>query len=151
LQDVIDFNKANEAKAMPYFKQETLEQSQKREGLDSKEYLDALKSVNKGSQEIIDKVLKDNKLDAIIGVTNGMACCIDLVNGDYGGGFSFSGPAAMAGYPHITVPMGLVHGLPVGLSFISTAYAEGEIIKLGYAYEQASKKRAAPEFKSEIS
>ena len=151
LQDIIDFNKANEAKAMPYFKQETLEQSQKREGLDSKEYLDALKSVNKGSQEIIDKVLKDNKLDAIIGVTNGMACCIDLVNGDYGGGFSFSGPAAMAGYPHITVPMGLVHGLPVGLSFISTAYAEGEIIKLGYAYEQASKKRAAPEFKSEIS
>ncbi|MGZ3757018.1 MAG: amidase [Mucilaginibacter sp.] len=151
LQDVIDFNKANEAKAMPYFKQETLEQSQKREGLDTKEYLDALKSVNKGSQEIIDKVLKDNKLDAIIGVTNGMACCIDLVNGDYGGGFSFSGPAAMAGYPHITVPMGLVHGLPVGLSFISTAYAEGEIIKLGYAYEQASKKRVAPEFKSEIS
>lgn len=151
LQDIIDFNKANEAKAMPYFKQETLEQSQKREGLDSKEYLDALKSVNKGSQEIIDKVLKDNKLDAIIGVTNGMACCIDLVNGDYGGGFSFSGPAAMAGYPHITVPMGLVHGLPVGLSFISTAYAEGEIIKLGYAYEQASKKRVAPEFKSEIS
>ena len=151
LQDVIDFNKANEARAMPFFKQETLEASQKREGLDSKEYLDALKMVNKGSQDIIDNVLKTNRLDAIIGITNGPACCIDLVNGDYGTGFSFSGPAAMAGYPHITVPMGTVHGLPVGLSFFSTAYAEPEIIKLAYAYEQASKKRTAPEFKTEVS
>jgi amidase len=151
LQDIIDFNKANEAKAMPFFKQETLEQSQKKEGLDSKEYLDALKGTSEGSKRIIDEVLKQNKLDAIIGVTNGPACCIDLVNGDYGSGFSFSGPAAMAGYPHITVPMGLVHGLPVGLSFFSTAYTEPEIIKLAYAYEQASKKRVAPEFKMEIS
>jgi amidase len=150
LQDVIDFNKANEAKAMPFFKQETLEQSQKREGLDSKEYLDALKGTSEGTKAIIDNVLKTNKLDAIIGVTNGMACCIDLVNGDYGGGFSFSGPAAMAGYPHITVPMGLVHGLPVGLSFVSTAYDEPGLIKLAYAYEQASKKRAVPMFKTEI-
>jgi len=150
LQDVIDFNKANEARAMPFFKQETLEASQKREGLDSKEYLDALKTVNKGSQDIIDNVLKTNRLDAIIGITNGPACCIDLANGDYGTGFSFSGPAAMAGYPHITVPMGAVHGLPVGLSFFSTAYAEPEIIKLAYAYEQASKKRVAPEFKTDI-
>jgi len=150
LQDIIDFNKANEAKAMPFFKQETLEQSQKREGLDSKEYLDALKGTSEGTKAIIDNVLKTNKLDAIIGITNGPACCIDLVSGDYGGGFSFSGPAAMAGYPHITVPMGTVHGLPIGLSFVSTAYAEPEIIKLAYAYEQASKKRAVPEFKSEI-
>jgi amidase len=150
LQDVIDFNKANEAKAMPFFKQETLEASQKREGLDSKEYLDALKGTSEGSKNIIDTVLKQNKLDAIIGITNGMACCIDLANGDYGTGFSFSSPAAMAGYPHITIPMGTVHGLPVGLSFFSTAYTEAEIIKLGYAYEQASKKRAAPEFRSDI-
>ncbi|MDB5010288.1 MAG: amidase [Mucilaginibacter sp.] len=150
LQDVIDFNKSNEAKAMPFFKQETLEASQKREGLDSKEYLDALKGTNEGSRNIIDTTLKQNKLDAIIGITNGPGCCIDLVNGDYGTGFSFSSPAAMAGYPHITVPMGTVHGLPVGLSFFSTAYTEPEIIKLAYAYEQASKKRAVPAFRTEI-
>lgn len=151
LQDVIDFNKKNEAKAMPFFKQETLEASQKRDGLDSKEYLDALKSVNEGTQAAIDKILKENRLDAIIGITNGPAVCIDLVNGDGGGGgFSFSGPAAMAGYPHITVPMGTVHGLPVGISFISTAFDEGNIIRLAYAYEQASKKRAVPEFKTEV-
>jgi amidase len=150
LQEVIDFNKANDAKAMPYFKQETLEQSQKREGLDSKEYLDALKGTSDGTKAVIDNVLKTNKLDAIIGVTNGPACCIDLVSGDYGGGFSFAGPAAMAGYPHITVPMGTVHGLPIGLSFVSTAYDEGNLIKLAYGYEQASKKRAVPMFKTEI-
>lgn len=151
LQDVIDFNKAHEAKAMPFFKQETLEASQKREGLDSKEYLDALKTVSDGTKATIDKVLKDNRLDAIIGITNGPAVCIDLVNGDGGGGgYSFSGPAAMAGYPHITVPMGLVHGLPVGISFISTAFDEGSIIRLAYAYEQASKRRVAPQFKTEV-
>ena len=150
LQDVIDYNKANEAKAMPYFKQETLEASQKRDGLDSKEYLDTLKGVSDGTKAAIDNVLKTNKLDAVIGITNGPACCIDLVSGDYGGGFSFSGPAAMAGYPHITVPMGTVHGLPIGLSFVSTAFDEGNLIKLAYGYEQASKKRAVPTFKTEI-
>jgi amidase len=150
LQDVIDFNKNNEAKAMPFFKQETLEQSQKRGDLDSKEYLDALKGTSEGTRTIIDNLLKTNKLDAMIGITNGPASCIDLVNGDSNTGFSFAGPAAMAGYPHITVPMGTVHGLPVGLSFFSTAYAEPEIIKLAYAYEQASRKRAIPTFRTEI-
>ncbi|WP_183558068.1 amidase [Mucilaginibacter sp. SP1R1] len=150
LTDVIAFNKKNEAKAMPFFKQETMEYAQSKGDLSSKEYLYALKSTSLGSRQAIDKILTDNKLDAIIGPTNGPAGCIDLVNGDYDNGFSFSGPAAMAGYPHITVPMGLLHGLPVGLSFFSTAYQEGEIIKLGYAYEQASKKRAAPEFKVDL-
>jgi amidase len=72
------------------------------------------------------------------------------VNGDYDNGFSFSSPAAMAGYPHITVPMGYFNELPVGLSFVSTAYKEGDIIKLAYAYEQASMKRAAPGFKVDL-
>jgi amidase len=150
LTDVIAFNKQNEAKAMPFFKQEILEQAQAKGDLKSKEYLDALKKTSEGTQKVIDKILTDNKLDAIIGPTNGPAGCIDLVNGDYDNGFSFSGPAAMAGYPHITVPMGLVYGLPVGLSFFSTAYTEGNIIKLGYAYEQASKKRVAPTFKVDL-
>lgn len=150
LADVIAFNKQNEAKAMPFFKQETMELAQAKGDLNSKEYLDAVKQTNAGTRKVIDDVLAKYKLDAIIGTTNGPAVCIDLVNGDYDNGFSFSGPAAMAGYPHITVPMGLAHDLPVGLSFFSTAYKEGDIIKLGYAYEQASKKRVAPLFKPDL-
>jgi amidase len=82
-----------------------------------------------------------HNLDAICGPTNGFASCIDLVNGDYDNGFSFSTPAAMAGYPHITVPMGAWHDLPMGLSFFGTAWKEGELLTLAYAYEQASKKK----------
>ena len=150
ITDVIAFNQQNEAKAMPFFKQEILEQSEKRGGLDSKEYLDAVKTTTGVTRTAIDKIMKTNNLDAIAAPTNGFACCIDLVNGDYDNGFSFSSPAAMAGYPHITVPMGLAYGLPAGISFISTAYKEGDIIKLGYAYEQASKKRMAPNFKVDL-
>ncbi|GGB19328.1 amidase [Mucilaginibacter rubeus] len=150
LADVIAFNKQNDVKAMPFFKQETMELAQAKGDLNSKEYLDAVKQTNTGTRKVIDDMLAKYKLDAIIGTTNGPAVCIDLVNGDYDNGFSFSGPAAMAGYPHITVPMGLAHGLPVGLSFFSTAYKEGDIIKLGYAYEQASKKRVAPLFKPDL-
>ena len=150
LTDVIAFNKQNEAKAMPFFKQETLELAQSKGDLNSKEYLEALKQTSEGTRKVIDKILTDNKLDAIIGPTNGPAICIDLVNGDYDNGFSFSGPAAKAGYPHITVPMGKVHELPVGLSFFSTAYKEADIIRLAYAYEQASKKRAEPVFKPDL-
>lgn len=146
LADVIEFNKKNEAKAMPYFKQETLELAQKKGGLNEKEYLEAVKNTTTITRSVIDKILQDNKLDAIIAPTNGFACCIDLVNGDYDNGYSFSGPAAMAGYPHITVPMGYFDELPIGLSFVSTAYDEAGIITLGYAYEQASKKRVPPKF-----
>jgi amidase len=69
-----------------------------------------------------------------------------LVNGDYDTGFSFSSPAAMAGYPHITVPMGFVHDLPIGFSFFGTAYTEHALIKMAYAFEQASKQRSQPQF-----
>lgn len=147
LEDIIAFNKQHEATAMPYFKQEIMEQAQAKGGLDSKEYLDALRKSTGTARSAIDEVLKQNQLDAIIGTTNGMACCIDLINGDYDTGFSFSTPAAMAGYPHITVPMGTVLGLPVGLSFVGTAWTEQQLIKLAYAYEQASKKRTPPLFK----
>jgi len=150
LADVIEFNKKNEAKAMPYFKQETLELANGKGDLNTKEYLDAVKNTTTITRTVIDGLLKDNKLDAIIAPTNGPAVCIDLVNGDYDNGYGFSGPAAMAGYPHITVPMGFIHGLPVGLSFISTAYDEAGIIKLAYSYEQASKMRMAPKFKKDL-
>jgi amidase len=150
LADVIAFNKQNETRAMPFFKQEILEQAEKKGGLDEKEYLDALAKTTGITRNAIDTILKENKLDAIAAPTNGFACCIDLINGDYENGFSFSGPAAMAGYPHITVPMGYYNELPIGISFVSGAYKEGDIIKLGYAFEQASKKRVAPKFKVDL-
>jgi amidase len=150
LADVIAFNKQNEAKAMPFFKQETLEEANKKGNLETREYLDALKKTTEITRNAIDTLLKNNNLDAIAAPTNGFACCIDLVNGDYDNGFGFSSPAAMAGYPHITVPMGAHNQLPIGLSFISSAYKEGDLIKLAYAYEQASKKRKAPKFKVDL-
>lgn len=150
LADVIDFNNKNPAKTMPFFKQEIMEQAQAKGDLNSKEYLDAVAQTTGISRKAIDTIIKDNKLDAIIGPTNGFACTIDLVNGDYDNGFGFSTPPAMAGYPHITVPMGFAHGLPMGLSFFSTAYKEGDIITLAYAYEQASKKRQKPTFIADL-
>ncbi|MDN5285432.1 MAG: Amidase [Mucilaginibacter sp.] len=146
IKDVIDFNKANLDTAMPYFKQETLELALTKGDLNSKEYLDALRISLGTTRKVIDTIMKDNNLNAICGTTNGLACCIDLANGDYDTGFSFSSPAAMAGYPHITVPMGAVHNLPIGFSFFGKAYSEGELIKLAYAFEQATKRRQKPEF-----
>jgi amidase len=146
LADVIAYNKQHEEKAMPFFKQETLELAEKKGGLNSKEYLDALKKSHTGSRLAINKIITTNHLDAIIGPTNGFAVCIDLVNGDYDNGFSFSSPAAKAGYPHITVPMGSWKELPMGLSFFGLPYTEPELLKLAYAYEHASKKRLPPKF-----
>jgi amidase len=147
LADVIAFNKQNEAKAMPYFKQETLESSNEKGDLNTKEYLDAV-SKTTHCRKIIDDMLKQNKLDAICGTSIGLACLTDLINGDYDTGFYFCPPAAMAGYPHITVPMGHVNDLPVGFSFCGTAYNEGPLLTLAYAFEQASKKRLPPKFLS---
>jgi len=149
LADVIAFNKQNEAKAMPWFKQEILEMCEKTTGLDSKEYKDAL-AKSTGARKIIDDMMKQHELDAICGTSIGPANCIDLVNGDYDVKFYFCPPAAMAGYPHITVPMGAIHDLPIGISFFSKAYDEGGILKIAYAYEQASKKRRAPGFKETV-
>jgi amidase len=145
LTDVIAFNRQNAPKAMPYFKQETLERSDARGGLDSAEYTDALKKLLT-ARTVIDDLIRQNQLDAICGTTNGIAPCIDLISGDYRTGPGFSGPAAMAGYPHITVPMGTVMELPVGISFVGSAYTEPQLLAIAYAYEQASMKRVAPGF-----
>ncbi len=145
LADIIAFNNANIKTAMPYFKQETLIASNDREGLDSKGYQEAVQKSTK-SRSIINDMMKENALDALCGVSNGPSSCIDNINGDYGTGFSFSGPAATAGYPHITLPMGMIHELPVGISFVAGSYQEAEIIKLAYAFEQATKQRRAPKF-----
>jgi amidase len=149
LADVIAFDKQHADTAMPFFQQETLETSQAMGGLESKEYKAALRR-STSSRGIIDRLMKDHQLDAVCSPTNGLACCIDLINGDYDTGFSFSSPAAMAGYPHITVPMGMVHGLPVGFSFIAGPYNEPALLAMAYCFEQATMKRVAPSFVADV-
>ncbi|GAA3924637.1 amidase [Hymenobacter algoricola] len=148
LADVIAYNAQNKAKAMPFFQQEILEDSQKLEGLSSPKFVAARRKSHEGARQVLDAVLRDNKVAALVAITTGPARCIDLINGDGGGGPGFSSPAAMAGYPHVTVPMGLAHGLPVGLSFVGGPYTEGPLLGLAYAYEQASRLRAVPGFKT---
>ena len=147
LKEVIDFNIANEDKAMPYFKQELLESSNSKKGLDDKQYLQALEKSHVGSKKILDTIFKNENLDAICGITMGPTCSIDSIYGDRWGEYSLTMPAAISGYPHITVPCGSVYDLPIGLSFFGTEYTEGKLIGIGYAYEQASKKRVKPAFK----
>jgi amidase len=147
LAEVIAFNKANVDQAMPYFKQETLEACEALGGLDSKEYKEALDASFTGSRKILDEVIKTNQLDAIAGITMGPSCAIDLWYGDRWGDVSLTSPAAISGYPHITVPAGLVYALPVGFSFFGPAFSEPVLLALAYAFEQASKARVAPEFR----
>jgi amidase len=147
LKEVIDFNIGNEDKAMPYFKQETLESSNLKSGLTDKKYVDALDKSHNGSKKILDAVFNENKLDAICGITMGPSCSIDMIYGDRWGDYSLTMPAAISGYPHITVPGGKVYDLPVGFSFFGTAYSEPKLIGMAYAYEQATKNRIKPAFK----
>ncbi|HVI48377.1 MAG TPA: amidase [Chitinophaga sp.] len=149
LNDVIAFNKAHASATMPFFKQETLIESNSRGDLNSQDYKDALKKTL-SSRQIITDMMAQHQLDALAGITNSLAGCIDLVNGDYYNQPSMSTPAAIAGFPHITVPMCSIHGLPAGLSFFSTAYKEGPLIGLAYAFEQATHKRQAPAFRKDL-
>ena len=146
LADVVAYNQAHAAEAMPFFQQETLIRAEATDGLNNPKYKAAMQKTVNGARQAIDGLLKTHQLAAIVGITTGPAWCIDWVNGDYSTGIDFSSPAAMAGYPHLTVPMGQVLGLPVGLSFVGTAYQEGPLLGLGYAYEQATHKREAPKF-----
>jgi amidase len=91
--------------------------------------------------------MSQNKLDAICGLTMGPACSIDVVYGDRWGDVFLTTPAAITGYPHISIPCGMIYDLPVGLSFFGPAYSEATLIGIGYAYEQASKNRVVPTFK----
>jgi amidase len=151
LAEVIAFNKANAAKAMPFFQQETLEAAEKTEGLGSDKYKTDLRKVVDTSRAALDAAFKtEGGLAALVGITTGPPACIDLVNGEYGTGPGYAGPAAMAGYPHLTVPMGQIHGLPIGISFVTGPYKEAELLALGYAYEQATKHRKAPTFQAVV-
>lgn len=147
LADLIEFNERAKDRELIYFGQEIFVQAQAKGPLTDQDYLKALdKDHLLMRTQGIDAVMTDQKLDALIAPTGGPASLIDLVNGDGGGGGSFSSPAAVAGYPHVTVPMGYVRGLPVGLSFVGRPWSEGPLIKLAYAYEQATKARRPPKF-----
>jgi len=147
LAEVIAFNQANESRVMPYFKQDILEMSEQKGPLTDSRYLEIRKET-RSSQTIIDGFLQKNELDAIVGISTGLVQLIDLENGDCypTNGFYFGQAAAMAGYPSLTVPMGRVHQLPIGLSFLGGAWQDGPILGLGFAYEQATKWRVAPSF-----
>ena len=147
LADLIRFNHEHASEEMPYFGQELFIEAQKKGPLTDSRYKTArAKCLRLARTEGIDDVMSKHKLDALIAPTQGPVWLIDLVNGDGGGGGSFTQPAAVAGYPHITVPMGLVQGLPVGISFVARAWSEPTLLKLAYAYEQASKARRPPTF-----
>ena len=145
LEQLIAFNKANQAKAMPIFGQDILENAQAKGDLKSKEYLTALDKIMT-VRKLIDDELKKNRLDALCGPATGPSWCIDPVNGDFWTGYGGYGPAALAGYPSVTVPMGNVTEIPIGLSFLGKAYDEPGLIAIAYAYEQVSKERTAPKF-----
>ena len=150
LEDVITFNRSHADVAMPIFTQDILEESQKLGDLNTAEYRDALKRLLDTTRSAINQVMTEFKLDAISGPSYGPSWCTDHVNGDYSTGYGFSGPAAIAGYPHITVPMGFVSGLPIGLSFFGQAFSEPKLISMAYAYEQVSLNRRPPQFERDI-
>jgi amidase len=146
LADVIAFNEAHRHSEMPYFGQELFTQAQALGGLDSDVYQKALATCRKQSRdEGLDKVIRAQRLDAIVAPTGGTAWLTDYINGDSSGG-GFSTPAAVAGYPHLSVPCGLVRGLPIGLSFVGPAWSEARLLGLGYAFEQATHWRSEPRF-----
>ena len=146
LAELIAYNTKNSDKVLPYFDQETLISAQSKGDLTSKAYLDALAHAKKMSQsQGIDKLLDEHKLDLLIAPTTGPAWKTDLINGDNFSG-SATSPAAVSGYPHITLPMGQVSGLPVGLSMFSTQLAEPVLIEAAFAYEQATQHRQPPKF-----
>lgn len=150
LEELIEFNKANADKEMPWFDQEIFEEAQKKGDLNSEEYLKALEDSKRyAGKEGIDALMDTHNLDAIIAPTNGPTWSIDWVNGDSFTGGS-SSPAAISGYPNITVPMGFVEGLPIGLSFFGRAWSEPVLLQIAYAFEQATKHRKAPDFKKSL-
>ena len=146
LKDLIAFNSAHHDTELKYFGQEIFEQSQECGPLTDPKYTRALAKARADSRAGgIDAVMDAHELDALVEPTNGPAWLIDLVNGDADGGGS-SSPAAISGYPSITVPAGYASGLPVGISFIGRAWTEAKLIKLAYAYEQAANARRAPTY-----
>jgi amidase len=148
LKDLIAFNEKNRDREMPYFGQEIFEKSEKKGTLNDREYRLALQKCKTMSQaQGIDAVMNQNKLDAIVAPTNGPIWLTDLVNGDCGSSYvDSSSIAAVAGYPSITVPAGLIEELPIGISFFGRAFSEPKLIAVAFGFEQATKARRPPKF-----
>ena len=148
LADLIRFNEQNAGREMPYFKQEIFEMAAKKGNLQTRAYRLALqKSKSLTQANGIDRAILQNNLDAIAAPSNSPVWTIDLINGDCGGSYvSSSSLAAVAGYPNITVPAGFLNELPIGISFFGRAFNEPTLIKIAYAFEQATKARRTPKF-----
>ena len=146
LQDVIEFNERHREDEMPYFGQDMFLKAEAKGPLTTKEYRDALENnLRLARQEGIDATMDKFNLHALIAPTGGPAWLTDLIDGDNAGGQS-STAAAVAGYPSVSVPAGLVMGMPVGISFFGRAWSEPVLIKFGFAFEQATKARRPPRF-----
>jgi amidase len=146
LEEIIAFNKAHPEENLPYFGQELLERAQAKGPLTDAEYLEAREKCRRlAGTEGFDVVMEKEKLDALVAPTTTPAWPVDLVNGDQFRGSSAKS-AALAGYPLVSVPAGDVRGLPVGLTFMGRAWSEPTLIKLAYAFEQATKARRPPPF-----
>jgi amidase len=146
LADIIAFNQAHTSAELPYFDQELLLKAEATTSLDDPTYLAALEENQRlARQEGIDAVMDQHQLDALVMPTGHPAWPIDLVNGDHTKGSS-SQPAALAGYPAINVPAGYICELPVGITFMGRAFSEPTLVKLAYAFEQATKARRPPRY-----
>jgi amidase len=144
LADLIEFNKANADRTMPFFGQELFQKAQAKGGLDSPEYVAAMEKCS-GVKKAIDAVIQKHHLDALVAITAGPPLLTDLVNGDYNSGNSAT-MAAVPGYPSISVPAGFSFGLPIGISFTGRAFSESTLLGLAYAFEQVTKARKPPRF-----
>lgn len=146
LKELIEYNERSAKKEMPYFGQETFIKAEAKGSLRNKEYLDALKANRRmARKDGIDAVMDKHRLDALVAPTESPAWVTDLIDGDHFIGGS-STAAAVAGYPSVTLPAGFVFGLPVGISFFGRAWSESTLLKLAFAYEQATHWRTQPHF-----
>ncbi|MBK3516555.1 amidase [Carboxylicivirga marina] len=146
LAELIEFNKKNTEKIMPWFEQEIFEAANETDALNDEKYKEAkAKCIELSRKQGIDKLIDEHKLDALMAPTNGPAWSIDYVNGDNFGGGS-SQLAAISGYPSITVPAGNIKGLPIGVSFFGKPWTESRLIQIAHLYEKVSQKRLKPDF-----